>query len=121
MQYLKFVILVMIFILSIIIGKTISSKYILRLTELEELKNALNIFKTKVKFTYDPIPKIFDDIARNSSKNISRLFINAKEEMKNKTASLAWENAVDNFLGNINYEDKQVMKVLAKLLRCNRC
>ena len=45
-----------------------------RLEELEEIKNALNIFKSKIKFTYEPIPEIFKEISLNTSKNISNIF-----------------------------------------------
>lgn len=34
-------------------------KYAYRVKELQEMKNALNIFMTKIKFTYEPIPSTF--------------------------------------------------------------
>jgi stage III sporulation protein AB len=54
--------LFLVFILSNVIGNYIAKGYMLRLEELEEIKNALNIFKTKIKFTYEPIPEIFGEI-----------------------------------------------------------
>ena len=60
MYILKYFMLLMIFIASSLIGKFISKKYSYRLEELEKLKNSLNIFKTKIKFTYEPIPEIFN-------------------------------------------------------------
>lgn len=120
MQFIKYSILFLIFILSILIGKYIANRYIFRLKELEEIKNALNIFKSKIKFTYEPIPEIFEEISMNTSSNISYLFINAKEKMKNETAAVAWEETIDDFSGNLNNEDKQVIKTLSKLLRGNR-
>ena len=51
MQFVKYIILICIFILSNIIGKMIAQKYRYRKEELEEMYNALNIFKTKIKFT----------------------------------------------------------------------
>ena len=47
------------------------------------MKNALNLFKTKAKFTYEPIPTIFEEIAQNTSKNVGIIFQVAKEKMKN--------------------------------------
>ena len=120
MQFIKYSILFLIFILSILIGKYIANRYIFRLKELEEIKNALNIFKSKIKFTYEPIPEIFEEISMNTSSNISYLFINAKEKMKNETAAVAWEETIDDFSGNLNNEDKQVIKTLSKLLRGDR-
>lgn len=121
MQVIKYLILFLIFISSVLIGKYISQQYLYRLKELEEIKNALNIFKSKIKFTYEPIPEIFEEISKNTSCNISNLFVQAKEKMKNKTASIAWEEVTDEFAGNLNKEDKQAIKTLSKLLRNNRC
>ena len=121
MQIIKYCMLFLVFIISALIGKYISQKYRDRLEELEEIKNALNIFKSKIKFTYEPIPEIFGEISKNTNYNISKLFKQAKENMQNETAALAWEIAVDKFSGNLNKEDKQVIKTLSKLLRDNWC
>ena len=121
MQIIKYYMLFSVFILSVLIGKYISQKYKYRLEELEEIKNALNIFKSKIKFTYEPIPEIFTEISKNTNCNISKLFNKATENMQNETAALAWEKAIDEFSGNLNKEDKQAAKTLSKLLRNNRC
>ena len=120
MQFIKYCMLFLVFITSATIGKCISQKYKLRVDELEEIKNSLNIFKSKIKFTYEPIPDIFKQISENSSKNISKLFKNAVEKMQIDSASIAFEQAVDEFSGNLNMEDKQAIKTLSKLLRNNR-
>ena len=121
MQIIKYCMLFLVFILSALTGRYIAQKYRYRLEELEEIKNALNIFKSKIKFTYEPIPEIFGEISKNTNYNISKLFKQATENMKNDTASVAWETAVDEFSGNINKEDKQAIKTLSKLLRNNWC
>ena len=59
MQVIKYIMLFLILISSSLIGRFLSKKYVYRLEELEEMKNALNLFKTKAKFTYEPIPTIF--------------------------------------------------------------
>lgn len=120
MQFIKYCMLFFVFISSALIGKYISLKYRYRLEELEEIKNALNVFKSKIKFTYEPIPQIFEEISKNTSANISKLFTKAKEKMKTKTSSEAWEESIEEFSGNINQEDKQAIKTLSKLLRDNR-
>lgn len=117
MQIIKYCMLFFVFMLSVLIGRYISQKYRYRLEELEEIKNALNIFKSKIKFTYEPIPEIFGEISKNTNYNISKLFKKATENMQNETASLAWEKAVDEFSGNLNKQDKQTIKMLSKLLR----
>lgn len=121
MQIIKYCMLFLVFIISALIGKYISQKYRDRLEELEEIKNALNIFKSKIKFTYEPIPEIFGEISKNTNYNISKLFKQAKENMQNETAALAWKTAIDKFSGNLNKEDKQAIKTLSKLLRDNWC
>lgn len=121
MQIIKYCMLFFVFISSVLIGKYISQKYRYRLEELEELKNSLNIFKTKIKFTYEPIPVIFEEISNNTSTNISYLFKKSKNRMEKETASIAWEKTIDEFSGNLNKEDKQAIKTLSKLLRSNRC
>lgn len=116
MQVIKYFILFLIMVLSTMIGRFLSKKYIYRLTELEEMKNALNIFKSKIKFTYEPIPEIFEEIAKNTNKNVGKIFEAAKEKMKNENANVAWEQAVDDTITNLKKEDKYVLKTLSKLL-----
>ena len=120
MQFIKYCMLFFVFLIATLIGKNISQKYKFRLDELEELKNALNIFKSKIKFTYEPIPEIFVGISNNSNKNISNLFNMAVDKMKTESAGGAWERAVDEFQSNLNEEDRQALKTLSKLLRSNR-
>ena len=121
MLIIKYFMLFSVFLTATLIGKNISQKYKFRLDELEDIKNALNIFKSKIRFTYEPIPEIFNQISQNTSKNISKLFTNATEKMHNNSAGIAWEEAIEEFSGNLNYEDKQTIKTLSKLLRNNWC
>lgn len=116
MQVIKILLLFIILVLSSMIGKIISGKYRFRLQELKELKNSLNIFKTKIKFTYSPIPEIFEEISKTSNKNVGNIFGTAKEKMKNKTAGDAWNEAILNVDSNLNDEDKQTLQMLSKML-----
>ncbi len=116
MQLIKYVMLLLIFLSSFLIGKCMSKQYIYRLKELEEIKNALNIFKTKIKFTYEPIPEIFTEISKTSNYNISEFFMKVVEKMKNKSASEAWEEGIDEIESNLTQQDKQTIKTLSKLL-----
>ena len=120
MQIIKYCMLFFVFLFSSLIGNYISKGYTYRLQELEEMKNALNIFKTKIKFTYSPIPEIFEEIAKTTTQNISNLFLYAKEKMNYETADIAWEEAVGNTKSNLKNEDKQAIKTLSKLLRYDR-
>lgn len=116
MQFIKYCMLFLVFIASALIGKYISQKYKFRVDELEEIKNALNIFKSKIKFTYEPIPEIFKEISLNASKNISNIFDIAIKNMEKDNANIAWKKSVDECVTNLNKEDKQVLKTLSKLL-----
>ena len=116
MQLIKYFILFLILILATMVGKYLSKKYVYRLEELEDIKNALNILKSKIKFTYEPIPEIFGEISKTSGKNVSNLFEIAKNKMNDLTANEAWEEAVEESQNNLKKEDKDVLKTLSKLL-----
>ena len=88
----------------------------MRVNELEEMKNALNMFQSKIKFTYEPIPEIFEEIAQNTSRSIGEVFRSAKEKMKINTANIAWEEAIEESQNNLTKEDRYVLKTLSKLL-----
>ncbi len=82
---LKIIIYSFIFLLSSLIGFLKSKKYVSRVDELKEFKNSLNQFKTKIKYTYEPIPDIFLEISNNlnnSNLNISKVFKIASNKME---------------------------------------
>lgn len=124
MQTIKYIMLLFLFISSTILGKMLSQKYVERVKELEDVKNALNIFKTKIKFTYSPISEIFEEISLNSTtKNISNLFLKSKENMEELSASDSWLKALEETRRNMNLQDEDIqkLKTLSKLLRNCRC
>ena len=85
-------------------------KYSYRVEELEEMKNALNIFKNKIKFTYSPIGEIFEEISQNTSiKNIANIFTQAKNNMNNQTASEAWDKSLEEI--NTNMKRRRYKKL----------
>lgn len=116
MIFIKYIILFLILIFAGALGKIISKKYTYRLNELRDMKNALNILKNKIKFTYEPLSEIFEYIADNSIKNISNIFKNSVEKMNLKTASESWEESVQETESNLKDEDKNILKMLSKLL-----
>lgn len=116
MQIIKYCMLFILFIFCTSIGVILSNKYTYRLEELKELKTALNMFKYKIKFTYEPIPEIFEQISINTKNNISQIFLLAKNLMVNKSAGQAWEESIDLSNNYLNKEDKRAIKTLSKLL-----
>lgn len=116
MQIIKYTLLLLILILSSLLGKYLAKRYKNRLKELEEMRTALNISKTKINFTYSPIPEIFEEISKNISGNVGKIFKTAKEKMQNTTANIAWEEALEEVYSNLNDEDIYTLKNLSKLL-----
>ena len=118
MIFLKYIMLFILFILANVIGRILSQKYVYRLNELNEFKNFLNIFKSKIRFTCDTIPDIFQDFSEKTKKNISKIFCLANKKMKYETAGQAWEEAIEETKPELNLkeEDVNVIKMLAKML-----
>lgn len=80
------------------------------------MKNALNIFMTKIKFTYEPIPSTFLYISEKVEGNVSKIFKNATEEMENKPAGEAWDKSLDAIVTNMKKEDIDIIRNLGRLL-----
>ena len=99
-----------IFLVCSIIGLLKSQKYVYRVEELQEFKNALNMFKTKIKFTYEPIPDIFSQISGSINPSVGSIFKIASYNMKFFPAGDAWNKAVDTDILNISLEDKGALK-----------
>lgn len=116
MLIIKILIYSFIFLSCSLIGILISKKYSNRVNELKEFKNALNIFKTKIRYTYEPIPEIFKEISKNVNSNVSSVFKSAAEKMEFCPAGEAWNLALklDNL--NIDDEDRNALNNLSKLL-----
>lgn len=72
---IKTIILFLIFIISIVIGLAISSKYKYRVEELREIKSAMNMIKTKITYTYEPLPDIFLEIANHFNRANSEIYL----------------------------------------------
>ena len=113
---IKIIIYTFIFLSCSFIGILISRRYVNRVNELKEFKNALNIFKTKIRYTYEPIPEIFMQISRSVNSNISNVFIQAASKMDILAAGEAWNMALKMEDLSINDEDKNALNNLSKLL-----
>ena len=116
MVVIKFTFIIMILIASSYIGIMISNKYKDRVIELKEVKRGLNIFETKIKYTYEPVPDIFNEISKNLNEDIGDIFKRASKEMESLSAKLAWEKAVEESKTSMKKEDVDVVKGLGKLL-----
>ena len=119
MQVFKFILLFIVFCGSSYIGLLISKRYSNRTEELKQIKTALNMLEAKIKFTYEPLPEIFEQISKTVPKSIGEIFKTAQNTMKTTSVKEAWENSVNNTMLSINKEDKSILKELGNLLRTN--
>lgn len=116
MFFIKMFILILIFLASLQAGKIISKKFFSRVSELKDMKNALNMFLTKIRFTYESIPESFREIGDSIDGNVGKIFRVSAELMKEKPAGEAWEESIDKVETNLKDEDKSILKNLGRLL-----
>ena len=100
------------------IGITYSKKFSNRVRDLEEIKNALYIFKAKIKYTYKPLSEIFCEISDEVNLNIAKIFKTTNKYLNNYIASEAWKKAVNECCNDVyfNKEDLQAICNLSKIL-----
>lgn len=116
MLFVKVFILFFIFVACLKAGKIIAKKYSNRVTELKEMKNALNMFLTKIKFTYEAVPECFEEIGYKMGGTIGDIFKTASNNMKEVPAGDAWEKAIEKVETSFTNEDKNIIKNLGRML-----
>ncbi len=116
MFFIKSVIYILIFSSSTYIGILISKQYTNRVKELNELKSALNVLKTKIRYTNAPLYSIFKELSDTCKGNVSNLFKNVCKNMKNNSAQIAWENAVKTESLSLYKEDREALITMGNLL-----
>ena len=116
MIIVKYIIIFLVFLICFLLGNIISKRYTLRVKELKDFSNALNIIENKIKFTYEPLSEIFIQTSRLLSENISNIFINASSYMKEFSSEEAWNKGVDDTSTYLNKEDIENIKSLGKLI-----
>ena len=116
MQGIKYILLIAIFGLSSAIGLAVSKTYENRVIELKEFKNILNVMKTKIKFTYEPLAEIFRQISNNNESNVEKIFGQMANQITYYQTREVWENCIQEADISINQEDKDILKKLGKLL-----
>ena len=116
MQIIKYILLITIFSLSARIGLIISKMYENRVLELKEFKNILNIIKTKIKFTYEPLAEIFKQISKDGKTEIEKIFGKMASQLEYIQVREVWENCIQEADISIKQTDKNVIKKLGNLL-----
>lgn len=118
MIIIKYFVILLVLIMCSLIGILYSKKFSGRLKDLEEMKNALNIFEAKIKYTYQPIPEVFKQIAIQIKPNIGNIFLKSSELMGEYSASKAWEESIEIEKANTNFlnSDISIILNLSKML-----
>ena len=114
----KILFLLAIFVLSMMIGVIISKKYSNRVDELQETITGLEILESRINYTYDTIPEIFDFISRHLKTNIKNIFEYSSEKLlidKNFSAGELFSSTIDEerILLDLNDTDIDILKGLS--------
>lgn len=114
----KLLFLLAILALSTMIGIIIAKKYSNRVNELQETITALEILESRINYTYDTIPEIFDFISRHLKTGIKNIFEYASEKLnidKNFSAGELFNATIDEerILLDLNEDDIEILKGLA--------
>ena len=112
----KTILLFAIFSLSTGIGILISKMYENRVKELRQFKNILKTIKTKIKFTYEPLAEIFNQISQEKSSKIEEIFENMTYKLAFENIKYSWMDAIQEADISITQEDKDILKELGKVL-----
>ncbi len=116
MIFLKYVVLLLAFFVTTFLGLAIANTYRNRVRDLKDIRNILNIIKTKIEYTYEPLPQIFSEISKTPNQGIATIFKTAKEKMQELSAGEAWIFALENSSTNMKKEDLDILKKLENLL-----
>ena len=87
-----------------------------RVVELRKVQASLNMFKTKIEFTYEPVQEIFEEISKIIYQNKENIFENTVNFMKEKELTLAWYYSIENIKNDFSKEDRNCLNTLGKLL-----
>lgn len=122
MIYIKYTVLLGIFIGTTVLGILLSKKYKNRVKELKELVTSLNILESKIKFTHEPLGDIFKELSSNKE-NISNIYKTAHNNLKENDIKTAWKSAIEQEKKNLNLnnEDIEIITSLGNILRTNWC
>lgn len=116
MEIFKIILLTAVMGMCTVLGIMKANKYKLRVIDLQDMKKALNLAITKMRYTYEPLPELFKEISKDLNENIANIFIKAHTYMETLNAGHAWEKAVDERSNNFTNEDITIIKGLSKLL-----
>lgn len=107
----KFVLLLSILVVSTFLGYWISNRYSYRVKELQQLITALELFETRINYTYDTIPDCFRYIATYIDGSVGRVFSRTAELLENendKSTGDCFKNIIDDERLSLNLNDVDI-------------
>ena len=115
LSVLKIIILGFILILCTYIGILKAKSYDNRVLELKRIKSALEVLKSKIEFTYEPIKDIFEEISKIVYSERQNIFQETLKNMNNHNVTDSWNKAIEEEQ-RLAEEDKNTIKLFGKLL-----
>ena len=112
---IKIILLAFILLVCTSIGILKAKTYDNRVIELKQIKNALEILRTKIEFTYEPIQDIFSEISSMLYDDDENIFAKTIHWIPEKGLNNSWNLAVEED-NNLTGEDKSTIKLFGKLL-----
>lgn len=116
MDFIKGILIFFVFLIFVKIGSLYSKKYISRESQLEQMKNLLNIFKVKIKFTCNTIQEIFNQLYEDTPNEVGGIFKKANDYMETYSAKEAWSESLEEAKTDFTKEDIETLKNLGKIL-----
>ena len=115
LSVLKIIILGFILILCTYIGILKAKSYDNRVLELKRIKSALEVLKSKIEFTYEPIKDIFEEISKIVYSERQNIFQETLKNMNYHNVTDSWNKAIEEEQRLVE-EDKNTIKLFGKLL-----
>ena len=116
MFLIKLVNSVLIIIVCAYIGINKANVYIFRVNKLRKIRNAFNIFKSKLEFTYEPIKDIFKEISKIVYKDNNNIFKSYIDNIENDNYEDAWSLAVAENSIYLSKDDISIITSFGNLL-----
>lgn len=116
MNFIKGILIFFVFLIFVKIGSIYSKKYINRAAQLEQMKNLLNIFKVKIKFTCNTIQEIFNQLYEDNPNEVGEIFKRTNEYMETYSAKESWEKSLEDAKTDLIKADLETLKNLGKVL-----
>lgn len=112
---LKMMLLFLVFGICTMLGILKAKSYDARVEELKKMKNALEMLKSKIEFTYAPIKDIFVEVTKVVYSNEENIFQNTVNLMEQEGVTQSWNMAVEKEI-KLSKEDRETLKMFGKLL-----